>query len=475
MLSAYAPSLASPQLNADAIKSLQLPGPFTLTYNVVHRNVMSAETKADLLQQIQIPLDIKLSNHQITQKQLDDRMKKSAEGLDFPPMSGYIKLSVLGNRSISQGEGYNGPGRRVFIFDGQQSLDCTPAEGYLQRISQGLQPGSVQPTIVPGVGTPYASLIENPVLSGKDNEHVVTFTGDVMPPAGTNLVPGEVKAMMVDGHPQILSLVEYTHDRKKVMVRWDFLEHKLFQGVWIASHMTYTRYSGGTPSEVFDLTLSQASAKSVDVDEFRFEHWLPKRAALLTYLDNFRSTVPYEVGHGTWSQQARNAMSKEVPDANPPKPGSTIAVDSIEVGSDPHAFNCSDLDGHVMSLESHRGKVVLVEFWATWCFPCREETPYLVKAYKKYHDQGFDILSFSDDLLADSTPKSAAQKIRAFSQHQGIQWPIAFDKDSALALASGLGGAIPTNYLVGRDGKVCAIDLRGEGLELAVKTALKSK
>ncbi len=106
------------------------------------------------------------------------------------------------------------------------------------------------------------------------------------------------------------------------------------------------------------------------------------------------------------------------------------------------------VDGTPVDLSKMRGKVVLVDFWATWCGPCREEVPNVVAAYQKYHDKGFEVLGVSLDNDQDAMTTFAAQN--------GMVWPQYFDGkgwDNAIASENGV-HAIPAMWLIGKDGKL---------------------
>ena len=144
--------------------------------------------------------------------------------------------------------------------------------------------------------------------------------------------------------------------------------------------------------------------------------------------------------------------------------------DALATGKDFPDFSEKDINGKPISVSSLKGKVVLVDFWATWCGPCRGELPNVIATYKKHHDQGFEIIGVSLDEDRD--------KLDTFlKQQDGMTWPQYFDGQgwqNKLAVKYGV-EAIPFAVLIGPDGKIIGKELRGEALENAVADALAKK
>ena len=128
------------------------------------------------------------------------------------------------------------------------------------------------------------------------------------------------------------------------------------------------------------------------------------------------------------------------------------------LGSKAPDFTQKDVNGKAVSLSDFKGKYVLVEFWASWCSPCRAESPNLLKQYAVYKDKGFEILGVSVD-------HDKAKWIEAIKK-DGLTWPQVSDLkgwESDARKVYGISG-VPANFLIAPDGKIIGSHLMGEVL-----------
>jgi peroxiredoxin len=142
---------------------------------------------------------------------------------------------------------------------------------------------------------------------------------------------------------------------------------------------------------------------------------------------------------------------------------------SLAIGTKFPDFQEKDINGKPMSIAKYKGKVVLVDFWATWCGPCVMELPNVLSTYEKHHAKGFEIIGISLD--------QTEQKLTDFTKEKNMPWQQFFDGlawQNKLAQKYGV-NSIPATYLLDGEGKIIGKDLRGEELEKAVAAALAKK
>ncbi len=133
-------------------------------------------------------------------------------------------------------------------------------------------------------------------------------------------------------------------------------------------------------------------------------------------------------------------------------------------------FTLEKLSGGNLKLSDLRGKAVLLNFWATWCGPCKIETPWLVEMQNQYGNQGLQVVGVAMD-------DSGKDEISKFAKDMGVNYPVLLGKE---AVGDEYGGvpALPESFFIGRDGKIVdrIIGLKGKAeIEDAIKKALKTE
>lgn len=191
-------------------------------------------------------------------------------------------------------------------------------------------------------------------------------------------------------------------------------------------------------------------------------------ADLNAYMPGSKYALDYNATMATLDQQTAAQASAE----------------KIRVGEEAPDISLPGPDGKMRKLSSLRGKVVLLDFWASWCGPCRRENPKVVDIYNRYKSKGFDIFSVSLD-GADPRSRMAPEVLEERKQDGKRKWIAAIEQDrltwdghvsdlqhwgSAPAAVYGV-QAIPKTFLIGRDGKIIAINPR-QNLEEELLKAL---
>ena len=168
-----------------------------------------------------------------------------------------------------------------------------------------------------------------------------------------------------------------------------------------------------------------------------------------------------------------DALAQRFEKENPTSPhaksliGRVARIKGVSVGALAPDISLSDTTGNPVALSSLRGKYVLLDFWASWCGPCRQENPNVVRMYNKFKDKGFAIYSVSLDQAKANWTKAI--------RNDNLTWTHVSDLkfwQSAAAQQYGV-QAIPATFLLDKDGKIIAKNLRGDALEQKLEEILK--
>lgn len=143
------------------------------------------------------------------------------------------------------------------------------------------------------------------------------------------------------------------------------------------------------------------------------------------------------------------------------------AFSQVRKGKPAPEISLPGIDGKVINLSDLKGKIVLIDFWASWCGPCRHNNPKLVALYNKYHDKGFEIYGISIDSNAANWKTAIKQDELPWIQvndNKGWYAPSTITYDV---------NAIPASYLLDRDGVIRLIDYDEKTIESKLKSLLK--
>ncbi|WP_293891052.1 TlpA disulfide reductase family protein [Flavobacterium sp.] len=139
----------------------------------------------------------------------------------------------------------------------------------------------------------------------------------------------------------------------------------------------------------------------------------------------------------------------------------------MSVGQPAPDFKAPTPEGKLGSLKESLGKATLIDFWASWCAPCRQENPNVVALYNDFHGKGLNIISVSLDEDAAKWKDAIAKDKLIWTQVSNLK-----EMQDPIALQYGV-TQIPTTFLLDASGKVVAVDLRGDNLKVKIKELLR--
>ncbi len=147
--------------------------------------------------------------------------------------------------------------------------------------------------------------------------------------------------------------------------------------------------------------------------------------------------------------------------------GTLFSKAQLRIGDSVPEIELPSANDSITKLSSLNGKVVLVDFWASWCAPCRAVNPYVQKLYKKYKDNGFEVFAVSLDVKKESWLKAIKQDKLTYTQ------VIDYTGWNSKVAEQFFVDALPTNFLLDKSGKIVAINIEGKELFDTVKELVK--
>ena len=175
-------------------------------------------------------------------------------------------------------------------------------------------------------------------------------------------------------------------------------------------------------------------------------------------------------GTSSFANTAKRILALDTESRNGEIPSNRFQMSDPDelVGKPAIDFHVKNVNGGDLSLEKHRGKVVLLDFWAVWCAPCRAETPHLKRAYEEFKNREFEIIGISLD--------HDKSELLAYIEEQEITWPQFLNETGENDIAQKYNVmAIPQAFLIDHEGVIRKANLRGHALDSAIAELLKER
>jgi len=348
------------------------------------------------------------------------------------------------------------PSKKSGNFELKGNLTNTKGETiYLEKLS-GAQPVVVDSAVIDEKGgfefTGYTPKIgfyrikasaQNFAMLVLDSADKVKVTGNL------NDLGNSYKT---EGSAETKLFMEYNDISKTRDLRLDSL-NKAFQGVMESNKMDSKKMD--SLSKIFEGPYNSI----VQASNVVLLEKLKNNASMYSSLIAIQALEPDK--YADVYKALDGGLTKKFPNDNNIKMFHSVvtSMQATTVGQVAPDINLLSPDGKEIALSSLRGKVVLVDFWASWCGPCRKEMPNVVKAYAKFKDKGFEIFGVSLD-------KEKERWVEAIAK-DGITWPQVSDLmqwESSVVKLYNIQG-IPYTVLLDKEGKILAKNLRGEELE----------
>ena len=370
-----------------------------------------------------------------------------------------LLISCNGDKSTFRVSGNleKGAGMMIYLKE-MTSAEMIPVDSVLLDETGGFELFGTKPEIrFYAIHTLPESFIY--LLAGKGDK--ITIEGDAQALASTYTVAGSEDSRLIR---------ELTEEQNKVLSRIyqlnriftdsvhspDFMDIKvgldsIYDGI-LGAHREYTF------AFIEDNLHSQASLMAL-YQQIGPRHYVLEPEKDFTYF----SMVDSSLGILYPESDAVQDLHRQVDELKQKRMVESMTAGRLESGSEVPEIALPNPDGDTILLSSLRGSYVLLDFWASWCPPCRRENPNLVKVYKKYHDKGFEIYQVSLDKTRDAWLRGIRE--------DGLHWVHVSDLqfwNSIVVPVYNIQG-IPMSYLLDRSGRIIAQNLRGEMLEEELK------